>query len=119
MSARAIGSALMLMVSFGVSASLPANAAAAPASSAVMSAEQAAAPQATASEVTKIHAHGFRFGHWNNHFYGFGPYYHPYRPYYYRPYNFYQPACGWRKRCWWDGWGRRHCRWVNTCRRYY
>lgn len=85
-----------------------AQAATATASPALHSAEAPAQ-----SAVTTVHdrRHGPRFQFRYN--YGY-PRYYGYRPYY----NF-APSCGWRKRCWYDNWGVRHCRWINTCRRYY
>lgn len=79
-----------------------AEAATAPASPAVQSVAVANSDGANLTQVGHRH---------------FNRYYQPGIRFHYRPYR-YVPSCGWRKRCWYDYWGVRQCRWINTCRRY-
>jgi hypothetical protein len=84
-----------------------------PASAAMLPASPAA-QQATATNDGGM-VHTVRRG---RHF-GFGGHHHRHRgfgfSYGYRPYHYYGGYCRPVRRCWWDRWGYRHCRWVRRC----
>jgi hypothetical protein len=88
--------------------SLPASAAMLPASPAGQLA--IAAKDGGQTEMVRHRWYGGR----HRHHHGFGLYY-GYRPYYnYRPYRYYG-GCEPVRRCWWDRYGDRRCRWVRRC----
>jgi len=110
--ARGAVVSVLLALALGVTV---AHAAPAPSSPALQSAET---KTGTGVENARIVARGRHRNFAHRYHRSHRHYGYRYRPYSYSPYR-YVPSCGWRKRCWRDDWGVRHCRWVDTCRRYY
>ncbi len=82
-----------------------------PASAAMLPAKPIAEHVVPAETNTKPELVHRRGGHRPHIYFGYTPRYNGYG-YGYRNYD--RPHCGWHRKCWRDGWGYRHCRWIRT-----